>query len=626
MGLLDRLDAAVAAAPKNSRVGQAAWRRGVAPSQELERIKALPRRPLDPSTFPDLTPLYLHTPVCAVRGCDLCSDGPARMWPLQSLALLEAEQLGGAMLGLPVGEGKTLLSLLLPDALRAVRAALFVPAGVIDQLVNEDIPRYGRHFRLPMDRLRVFAYTELSNRKIERVSTEEAAERLASGLWREAEGQEDVPPGQREVVQIDPLELYDPDTVIADEGHSLRHFSAARTKLMRAHIRRRPVKFAPLSGTLTTDKITDYAHLSDWSLGLGSPVPLGFKELSDWGSSLDADPLEAMPPGALLDLCTEEERGKVERKELDATTAAREGFCRRLTETPGVVLLPGRELKASLLVRKRTVAVPSDVIDTIRDLERTWSIGEEEIDSAATMAGKARELACGFWYRWDWPGGIVDHEWLEARSAWAKSVRDVLKQSRPGLESPAHVEAAARRGALPRHAKEWKAWTEVMDRPAPPSVPVWISPYLVEDAMRWAQKEIGIVWFGHTAVEDELRMRLDPALIYGGGESARLVAFAAGPEAGKRTIYCSINAHHFGKNLQAWSRALVMSWPANGAIVEQLLGREHRQGQKADEVVYETYLHTAATRGAWDSAMIDAHYVLETTRQRQRILLARRMV
>ena len=627
MGLLDRLDEAVAMAPKNSRVGQAAWKKGVAPSQELERIRNIPRRPLTLDEVPDLTPLYLHTPVCNVRGCDLCSEGPAKIWPLQCLALLEAEQLGGAMLGLPVGEGKTLLSLLLPDAMRATRAALLVPAGVRDQLISQDIPRYGRHFRLPLDRIKVIAYSELSNRKIKRVKQRVGERLIASGLWRMAQGQDGVPEGEIEVLEVDALELYDPDTVIADEGHSLRHFSAGRTKIARHHIQRRPVNFVPLSGTLTTDKIEDYAHLSEWALGPGSPVPLGYKELCDWGACLNADAKDPLPPGALLSLCSDEELSKVADGSLNAIQAAREAFARRLCETPGVVILSGKEINASLIVRKRTLAVPSKVLDVIEGLEKAWAIGDEEFESAAELAEKSRELACGFWGKWDWPDGIEDTEWMEARAAWAKAVRGVLQRSLPGLETPRHVAAAAARGALPRIADEWQAWDAVRERPKPPTVPVWISHFMIEDAIAWAaEAQHGIVWFAHAPVEEALRARVGDDLVFGAGESARLVALAAGPRAGQSVIYCSINAHSTGKNLQAWSKALVMSWPANGTTVEQMLGREMRRGQKADEVVYETYLHTGEVRSAWENALMDAHYVHQTTRQRQLILRARRMI
>jgi hypothetical protein len=83
----------------------------------------------------------------------------------------------------------------------------------------------------------------------------------------------------------------------------------------------------------------------------------------------------------------------------------------------------------------------------------------------------------------------------------------------------------------------------------------------------------------------------------------------------------SIQAHGTGRNLQMFSRNLVVSCPSAGADWEQLLGRTHRQGQQADEVEYDffdTFDHEVKT------AVKDAAYIKDILGQDQRLLFADR--
>lgn len=596
--LLERIVARTGIAPSpNSKIANILWRKGVEKTDELQRILALPRRTLDLDTVPDLTPLFLHTPVCKVRGCDLCSKGPAKLFPLQSAILLEAERMRGALGPMPVGSGKTLISMLLVDALAAKRAVLMVPPAVRHQLLEVDIPRYGRHFRLPLDRLQVVSYSQLSIAR-------------TAGV----------------------LDEIGPDCIIADEAHSFRYRSTARTKRFLRYMRENPgTTFVPLSGTLTTKSVRDYGHLSELALRKGSPLPGGYKELEEWAAALDSakEGQESMPPGALLALCTGEELDKIATKHITGTEGARAGFRRRFVETPGVVSTYQTELGASLTIRKRPVTVPPEVTNAIRQLERTWSIGDEEIDSAATMAAKAREMSCGFWYEWDWPGGKKDVEWVEARKQWNRAVRQLLVRSaKPGLDSPMLVANAAMRGHLPSIEREWLAWAEVKERPQPPTKPVWISKFLVEDTCVWIREvqradgdERGIVWFSHTAFENALReSTICP--VFGAGQSEALIDEAQGNQI---VVACSVHAHSTGKNLQMFSKNLVVSCPANGTTWEQLLGRTHRPGQEADEVIADVFLHTNAVCGAWNGALASARYIEETQGSRQKLLFAQKI-
>ena len=150
--LLDRLRSVIeviprAAAAKDS-FGKLVWRAGVADSRELRRVLSLPRRVVVADKVPDLTPLY-RIDISGCQGCELCFSGAAALWKKQSFALLSKRKHEAACLvRLGVGEGKTLLSLLLPDALQSRIAVLLVPPSVRDQLIKNDIPRLLKHFQI----------------------------------------------------------------------------------------------------------------------------------------------------------------------------------------------------------------------------------------------------------------------------------------------------------------------------------------------------------------------------------------------------------------------------------------------------------------------------------------------
>lgn len=585
--LLSRIVARTGKEPApNSRVAGLLWQKGVEKSSELERILRLPRRVLKLDEVPDLTLLYRHTEICHVRGCDLCSRGPARLLPLQSAALFEAERERGLLGALRVGGGKTLVSMLLVDALQLRRAVILVPSDVREQLVTVDIPRYARHFTLPFGRFQVVSYSQLSNART-----------------------------------ADVLEQIDPDGIIADEAHSLKNPQSSRTKRWRHCMKERPgIPFVPLSGTLTTRGPRDYGELSERSLHARSPVPRGYKELEEWDDALRTRKAneESMPPGALLAFCTGEELDALAAGKTTGTDAARAGFLRRLVQSPGVVGSTEQDVECSLVIRERKVAVPSSVTEAIRELERTWSLGDEEIDSAATMAAKGREMSCGFYYVWDWPNGIVDREWVQARKEWNRAVRDVLAhRSRPGLDSPLLVANAARREQLGCYEKEWAAWAAVKDRPQPPTKPVWIDDFLCRDAAAWAEWAAGskgdsagdgIIWYGHGAVEQWLKANTRIP-VFGAGSSDEVIAMAAADIAPK-VIALSVHTHRKGKNLQFhWSQNYFVYCPANGEAWEQALGRTHRRGQKEDRVLADVALHTRPVRSAWDAALASADYI-----------------
>src|SRR5690606_36130197 len=145
---------------------------------------------------------------------------------------------------------------------------------------------------------------------------------------------------------------------------------------------------------------------------------------------------------------------------------------------------------------------------------------EEYYEDDIAMARALRQLSAGFWYRWAWeetPLKVRDDEWLGARRDWHRYVRDELNShAYVGYDSPFLVYQAVARehGQGQREAihKVWQRWRGVKDRVKPPTVAVWISEYLVDDAVERAHalKAPCVIWYDSKALEEALVKRGGP--------------------------------------------------------------------------------------------------------------------
>jgi len=551
-------------------------RRGVSKSAEWVRISTLPRRVLDLNNVLDLTPIWrIDDHGCP--GCDLCANGPPKLRPIQNAALIEAEKMGGLFAPIGIGHGKELLSLLLPEAFNAQRAVILTKPRLKKQLLEEDIPRYGRHFRLPLDRITVVSYSELS------------------------------------ATNKDRLDEIQPDVIIANEAHNLKRRESAKTKKFRRYLENHPgTKYADLTATPASASIKEYAHRIRLALREFAPLPQGWNELDEWSRALDADVKEPMPPGAIKELCgpdafdkllTEEERVLVAfdqpQAEEISLRAARQIYRQRLVESYGVIATDGSSADCGLVISARYLQIPENVQKYLDTLRKLWRLDEEEFDEAMQVARVAKQLASGFYYRWVWPNGR-DDEWLDARSAWFREVRNILRyRSRKGLESPMEVANAIRRGELQSSA--WEEWERVRDRPEPPRETVWLSDFLINDVMAWCEeskdKGPGIVWFFDEAIGDALRDR--GVTVYAGKKDGDDINSSR-----ELFIAASLSARSDGANLQHhFNRNLVVTPPADGSKWEQFLGRTHRSGQTAEKVIVDVYQHEVCLRNAWQTAL-----------------------
>jgi hypothetical protein len=541
-------------------------------SVEFARIFGLPRRTLDLSAVQDVTPVF-HRPA-----------GTMSFWPIQSAALIEAAKADGLFAPIGVGFGKTLITLALPTAMDSKNAVLLVPPQLKKKTLWEIENVYGDQFDLPIKRLTIIAYSELSSAK-----------------------------------NADILEYIEPDLIIADEAHALRHRTSARTKRFLRYMKENPAcRFAALSGTMTTRSIVDYAHLIELALRKNSPLPRGYREVKDWTGALDVNPEAPARPGVLKKFCEPGEH-------------VRDGYRRRMVETEGVVATSESELGTGLVIQKTPIAVPDDIEMYLEQVNKTWSIAGEEFESAIALARALRQVSCGFYYRWEWPDDEPDTEWLTARADWHKEVRERLKRSLRGQDSPLLCAQAAERhykweeaggkGKPPENSwasKSWFEWRLHKDKKPPPTKPIWLNDFVVREAISWSKRQDApaIIWYEHRAVGEEIA-RVSGLPLYGAGTDA---SHERSP-----VIVCSIRTQGTGKNLQHYARNLFTSLPPNGTTFEQCAGRTHRPGQQADEVMIDWFGHTETMENSMAKVIDDALYMQQTTGHRQKVLYATRI-
>ncbi|MHB8563311.1 MAG: hypothetical protein ACYDDA_05055 [Acidiferrobacteraceae bacterium] len=134
------------------------------------------------------------------------------------------------------------------------------------------------------------------------------------------------------------------------------------------------------------------------------------------------------------------------------------------------------------------------------------------------------------------------------------------------------------------------------------------------------QSHVGIVWVEHQAFGAALS-QLSGAPYYGpGGLDASGASIASAK--GDKPIIASIAACGQGFNLQSFSKNLITSCPSGAATIEQVLGRTHRDGQLADEVLVWVLFGCREHYDAFNRALDGARAAADTLGHAQKLLLA----
>ncbi len=544
--------------------------RSVLRSKDFRRIEQLPRRHWEENAESYIDPLTdaLKTP-----------EGSMRLRMVQAAALTEIGLNQGLFAPIGVGHGKTLISLLTPHLLDCERPLLLVPAQLRIATVSKYCRELSKHWQIPesfCDGSAVVSYGVLSTKNGKHI-----------------------------------LDERQPDLIICDEVHYLKAARAARTKRFLRYMRANPkTRFVGMSGTVTKKSIREYWHLIKLALPDGCPLPLRWPEMSDWANALDENvrPEMRTGPGALRFLCSENE-------------TPRDGYRRRLTQTPGVIATSESELGTSLVIIKKRPATPSKIRKALERLRCEWvTPGGEDVSDTLDYYRKARELAFGYYYRWVWDPSVSPSQketWLHTRSEWRRLVR---KQSRkPATDTELLVWNAYAQGHLTEDSILFWEWKEAKQTTPPPKTePVWFCDSVLKGIT--LGKEPCLVWVDSKALAKKLVSIYDlPYYGAGQNDTKRLLSHIDN-KAGHAIV--SIKAHGTGKNLQTYSESLVLTPPGSGATWEQLLGRLHRPGQNADQVTFRVWTHTPELNASFEQSLADASYIETTLGSKQKLSYA----
>lgn len=557
----------------NSRIMQRMKKQGVQHTTEVDRILALPRRDWaaeDVELLQDEVTDWLKKP-----------GGQQRLRPVQAFGLAELHDLLGLLGIIQVGGGKTHITRLAPLVLEATAPILVIPATLRDKTLHE-FKELDQHWQRHHD-LEIVNYEKLSR-----------------------------------VGGADYLEKRAPDLIVCDEVHCLKNRDAAVTRRFEFYMEDHPQTiFCGLSGTITQRSLMDYHHLLKWALGTARmPMPAPVSETMMWARALDEKlrGVQRVGPGALKVFVLQpgEKDRPISRNE------ARMGYARRLKATSGVVATDASSVDASIIGTTWEPEVPEQILEYISQLNEDWETpGGEVCRQAVDLWRHARELVCGFYYKWD---PEPPEEWLKARRAWFWYVREQLALRVPGLDSPMQVAQACKRGLL-NSGNRYERWQTVKTLFKPNNVPVWVDTSVLEQVLkRVGTKHPTLIWVEQVATGEKLaEISGLPFFSRGGKDEKGRHIQAIG---GKETVIISIPSNHKGRNLQAWNRNQIVSPPPNGGIHEQLFGRTHREGQEADAVYFDFALGSSSIREGLRQAMRDARYIEQTTGTPQKLLLA----
>lgn len=544
-------------------------------SQEFARIAGLERRTL---TLADAEEVARElTPHLLERG----ARGALRPW--QAMALLEFTAHGGLFAGLPVGQGKTLISHLAPVMVQATRPVLVVPASLVDK-TRADFASYLGTWRMPNPAPVILTREALSI---------ESGRRL--------------------------LEDIAPDLLMIDECDDLANPKSAAARRIDRYIvdKQDDVKVLAMSGTISRKSIKGYAHLLGWTLRDRAPIPNVPGELELWALVLDdhgSRQVRRPDPGPLGASVSE----------------ALDWYRSRLTETPGVVIVDEDSCTQPLTVRVR-LAKEDPILDTEYELFLRGNLHKggkraplENPDGMPVSDPLSRwrfdgQLGAGLYLRYVPPG--PPEEWRQARRAVAAFVRDAIDRSQ-STARPLDTEAPV----LRRYADHpiVKAWEDACRTYGDDweTEGVWLSASTVESALEWLREsdEPAVIWSGVTEFGEALATagRLPYYGPKGRERMTRRGLHAADPSS---SLVASWHANKKGFNLQAWRRHLVVHPPQSAKWLEQIFGRPHRAGQDRP-VVFDVLATSGGTLDSFEVAIGEAMRVRARDAMTQKILRA----
>lgn len=529
---------------------------------EYERICALPRR--------TLTKAYAEECAAELSPMLRRTGSTATLLPWQAVCLVEALENGGLWCALPVGQGKTLLSYLLPRVLGARRPMLIVPRPAIDK-TRQEFAQYGKDWGAPDRPVDIRTWNSLSPESGAHV-----------------------------------LDRVRPDLIIVDESHKLANRKSSASRRVDRYIVKHQdaVQFVAMTGTPSRKSIMHYWHLACWALRDGVPLPMHEGEALEWAAALDEGVFGGgANPGVL-----------------GATrAAARTWFRSRLNSTPGVVIVDEDSAGTTPMVVRWRIAPEDAVMDRhyarFLGAEQCNPAGIEVTDPLSRWRLDA-QLGAGLYMRYKVP---PPEEWATARRIFARFVRDTIEEStytRRPLDTEAQVIRAH------KETPEVADWLEVKPTFKPETVVEWFSFSAIDAARDWIAESPapGIVWVGMPDFGQALSKVT--GLPYYGAQGCDAQGRFLNRADPRKSIIVSWNACKETFNLQPWQRAALFQPPQSALYLEQIFGRNHRRGATG-AVVFDVFMSSGGGIDSFETAIGEAQTVFAREGLTQKILRAK---
>jgi LAGLIDADG-like domain len=375
------------------------------------------------------------------------------------------------------------------------------------------------------------------------------------------------------------LDKYLPDMIVADEAHAFktpasgRKTSASgRTKRLGRWLKAHPeCVFIPLTGTPGDESVHNIAHIQNWVHREHSPLPRDYNELNQWAQCLDAKVTQRRSPGVL----------KAFAKDSSLLDDVRAGVGDRVAETPGNLYQRNASVQCSLYLD----SIKFD--DYPEKVEQNFACVRKDtdhtpdgrvLDSPVELWRLFNTMSLGFWHLLD---PAPPEAWREARKMYNSFVRDILSQSKYGLDTPLQVGQLCRRGEIDSQGL-YAAWKAIEPTFKPNPIVEWFDDSALKYCSEWLTEHQGLLWTSYPAFGKKLAEMSGRPFYHLQGIDAKTGKSIE--EHGDTSCILALMANKEGRNLQRFHKNLVVTPSASSDVLEQMIGRTHRQGQTAEAV------------------------------------------
>lgn len=601
-----------------------------------------------------------------------CPAGTFKFYPEQVKAMIQYWDYGGLVAPIPVGGGKTLVSVLIAsDAyvhFNKHKILLMNPPNLIDQLRETELPYYRRHMSINVP-FYWLAGQNAQKRMLMAKSNRRGCYVVSYSILSGKQGAE-------------LLDAIAPDLVIGDEIHSIASANpSARGRRFKAMVKKFNPQIVGLSGTITKKSPRDYHHLAVNALRENCFLPRPVGMADEWAKLIDSNASsidefhnnQAPQPGPIKPMMDWASKHFPDQKFPNNLIGFRAAFNIRKDTCPGVVASSGEDLGVSLRITNtsskndhefRSRLNNEDSVgweklqDIIKELLTRWvAPNGDEIEHAMLLWKWRYELqGFGFYNNLFWSDvskvasrkGItndqaqdlldrsIEHHLLQQE--YHKLLRSwITKRARKGLDTPMLIGLSMHNDQSKFVGGElYRAWVEmkeatfegILERE---KAVVRVCDFRIRKVVEWAKKwyayrpnKATIIWFKNNGVAKwihEAFIEADlPVIHCPAGPKGKALLVDRGQ--GNKFAIASISAHHKGLNLQYHhDTEMYAQFPREAHIAEQSIGRVHRNQQASDTVRVFVDQESEFDTVLFAACLNDAAYIHQTS-SKQKLIYA----